>query len=76
MGMRGWIKRIGKVLGALVVLFGLIQLIPYGRTHSNPAVLEEPEWDSPRTRELAEKLPSHYDYLVNLHGGPPKPFEI
>jgi tryptophan halogenase len=29
-----------------------------------------------RTRELADKLPSHYDYLVDLHGGPPKPFEL
>jgi hypothetical protein len=55
MGMRHWLIRIGKVLGALVVLFGLIQLIPYGRTHSNPAVLAEPEWDSPRTRELAKR---------------------
>src|SRR3954469_5582449 len=42
-----------KALGILAVLFGLIQLIPYGRTHSNPSVNVEPPWDSPRTRELA-----------------------
>lgn len=40
-------------LGCLIGLFGVIQLIPYGRTHSNPPVIEEPKWDSPRTRELA-----------------------
>ncbi len=34
------------------VTFGVIQLIPYGRTHDNPAVTGEPEWSSPRTREL------------------------
>ena len=34
-------------------LFATMQLVPYGRAHSNPAVVEEPAWDSPRTRELA-----------------------
>lgn len=32
--------------------FGVIQLIPYGRAHDNPAVTGEPEWSSPRTRQL------------------------
>jgi len=39
-------------IGALVV-FILIQFIPYGRNHTNPPVTMEPPWDSPRTRELA-----------------------
>jgi len=34
------------------VLFILIQFIPYGRDHSNPAVTAEPPWDKPQTREL------------------------
>jgi hypothetical protein len=38
------------VLGA-VVLVGLIQLVPY--RVDNPPVLQEPSWDSPRTRQLA-----------------------
>ncbi len=38
---------------ALVGLFMLIQLIPYGRSHTNPPVTQEPAWDSPRTRQLA-----------------------
>jgi len=36
-----------------IVLVGLlIQLIPYGHERTNPAVVREPAWDSPRTREL------------------------
>jgi hypothetical protein len=31
----------------------LVQLIPYGRAHANPAVVLEPAWDRPETRELA-----------------------
>lgn len=46
------LKRIAKILGVLAVLFGLIQLIPCGRTHSNPTRRVEPDWDSQRTREL------------------------
>jgi hypothetical protein len=38
---------------AIVVLCVLIQLVPYGRNHTNPPVLAEPQWDSPQTRELA-----------------------
>lgn len=40
-------------LGAIVVLFGLIQLIPIGRDHSNPPVVNEIAWDSPETRATA-----------------------
>lgn len=39
--------------GGVVGLFLLLQLIPYGRAHDNPATLREPPWDSPRTRDLA-----------------------
>lgn len=46
-------KTIGWMLGVLVAIFALMQLVPYGRTHSNPPTISEPEWDSPRTRELA-----------------------
>jgi hypothetical protein len=47
------LKRLGVGLGCLVGLFVLAQLVPYGRTHANPRVIEEPKWASPRTRELA-----------------------
>ena len=48
--MKKWLK---IIIGVGLVLFLLIQLIPYGRAHSNPAVVQEPTWDSPQTRELA-----------------------
>ena len=51
--LRRWVRRIAIILGVLGVLFGLMQVVPYGRTHSNPATVLEPAWDSPRTRELA-----------------------
>ena len=35
--------------------FVLIQLVPYGRNHSNPPVTKEPAWDSPVTRTLAQR---------------------
>ena len=44
-----WVKRIG--LGLLAVLV-LLQLVPYGRAHENPAVTGTPKWDSARTAQL------------------------
>jgi mono/diheme cytochrome c family protein len=40
-------------IGALVAVFLLIQLVPYGHQHTNPSVVAEPAWNSPQTRELA-----------------------
>ena len=47
-GRRGWKFWTVRILGALVV----IQLVPYGRAHTNPPVVKEPAWDTPETREL------------------------
>lgn len=49
--MSRWQRVLVGLAGALVV----IQLVPYGRAHANPPVVAEPVWDSPRTRELAER---------------------
>ena len=46
-------KIIGKILLILLGLIILIQLVPYGRHHVNPAVVAEPQWDAPQTRALA-----------------------
>ena len=43
------------LLIAVVVVLALgagIQAVPYGRHHTNPPVVAEPNWDTPRTREL------------------------
>lgn len=48
-----------KVFRIIVILavavFGLIQLVPFGRAHTNPPVVQEPAWDSPQTRALAQR---------------------
>jgi hypothetical protein len=41
------------VVVVIVGLFVLIQLVPYGRDHTNPPVTAEPAWDSQATRDLA-----------------------
>jgi hypothetical protein len=41
------------VIGGLVLGLLAIQLVPYGRDHTNPPVRREPAWDSPTTRALA-----------------------
>src|ERR1700690_972464 len=41
------------VVLAGVALFALIQLIPYGHDHTNPPVIQEVQWDSPQTKDLA-----------------------
>ena len=40
---------------ALIVVTVVIQLVPYGRRHTNPTVTQEPRWDQPRTRALAAR---------------------
>jgi hypothetical protein len=48
-----WLKVVLKGLAITVALFAILQLVPFGRDHTNPPVVKEPVWDSPRTRELA-----------------------
>ncbi len=38
---------------ALVALFLLAQVVPYGRKHTNPPVTQAIKWNSPRTEQLA-----------------------
>jgi mono/diheme cytochrome c family protein len=49
--MQPWKRNTLIVLAIGLVAFVVIQFIPYRVT--NPAVAQEPNWDSPRTRELA-----------------------
>jgi hypothetical protein len=49
---RKWWSRIA--LG-LLGMFLAIQLVPYGRDHTNPPVTGEPAWDAPETRALAKQ---------------------
>jgi hypothetical protein len=47
-----WMLRIAI---AAVVLLALAQAVPYGRSHTNPPVLAEPQWSSAQTRVLARR---------------------
>lgn len=52
------VKRLGIIVGLVfvagVAFFGLIQLVPYGHDHTNPPVVQEPQWDA-QTRAIAQK---------------------
>lgn len=50
---KGW-KIVIIIVGILVAVALLIQLVPYGRAHANPAVMSQPNWDSPQTEKLAK----------------------
>jgi hypothetical protein len=49
------IKIILIIIGVGIVVFLLIQVVPYGRDHPNPPVLSEPNWDSQQTRDLTKR---------------------
>jgi mono/diheme cytochrome c family protein len=43
---------IAKLLLGIGVTAVAIQFVPYGKNHTNPPIISEPQWDSPRTKEL------------------------
>ncbi len=45
----------GAVIAAAAVLFAAMQIVPYGKDHSNPPIVSEPAWDSPETRAIAKR---------------------
>lgn len=44
-----------KVTLIIVIAFGLMQLVPFGHSHTNPPVTAEPHWSSPQTRALFQR---------------------
>ena len=42
----------GKIIISLIAAAVAIQFIPYGKDHTNLPIMSEPQWDSPRTKEL------------------------
>ena len=43
---------ISSIAIAVVIVFAVIQAVPYGRDHSQPAITGEPKWANPETRDL------------------------
>jgi mono/diheme cytochrome c family protein len=50
-----WLQIGGVIVAIGMVLFLVIQVLPLGAQKTNPAVIAEPKWDTPRTRELAKR---------------------
>ena len=48
-------KKVLKYSSLLVVLLVVIQFFPIGKDHTNPPVVAEPRWDSPKTKELFDR---------------------
>lgn len=49
------LKKIGIALLIIVGLFLVIQLVPYGRDHSNPPVVNDAPWGSPEAKAIAQR---------------------
>jgi hypothetical protein len=47
-------KLLGLFALTLIVLFLLIQLVPYGKDTTNPPVIQDAPWSSPQAREVAQ----------------------
>ncbi len=60
---RSWKWIILCVIVALIVVFGLIQAVPYGRSHTNPAATNEFKWTDPQAQAIART--SCYDCHSN-----------
>jgi len=45
-----------KILGVVIILFIGIQFVPYGKDHSNPKSVAEPQWNTKKTRATFFKL--------------------
>ena len=62
-----------RVVPTLVVLLILAQFVPFGRSHENPPVTGEPDWDSPETRALVKRVcfdchsnETHWPWYANV----------
>lgn len=42
------------LIGTGILVFVLIQLVPFGHNHTNPATVSEPQWSSPEARALVK----------------------
>ncbi len=50
------LRFIARIVLIGIAVLGAIQLVPYGRSHTNPPAEREPAWDRPATREYFFRL--------------------
>ena len=48
-------KVLSILVGVGILVFILIQFIPFGHEHANPAMVSEPQWSSPEARALVKQ---------------------
>ena len=48
-------KVLSILVGVGILVFILIQFIPFGHEHTNPAMVSEPQWSSPEARTLVKQ---------------------
>ena len=48
-------KLLRQVLFGVGIALVVIQVVPYGRNHTNPPVRQEPNWNTAQTRALAKR---------------------
>jgi len=48
-------KVLSILVGVGILVFILIQFIPFGHEHTNPAMVSEPQWSSPEARALVKQ---------------------
>ncbi len=53
--MKGILRSVLVLFVIGVVLFVLIQFVPYGRNHANPPVVKEPPWKNPEAHTIARR---------------------
>lgn len=44
-----------KIVATLAVVAIGIQFLPFGKDHTNPPLMSQPQWDSPKTAELFKR---------------------
>lgn len=44
-----------RLIGVGIVVFVLIQFIPFGHNHTNPPTVSEPQWSSPEARAMVKQ---------------------
>ena len=48
-------KLLTWILGGAVAVFLVLQVIPFSKPEANPPVSQEPNWDSPATRQMVKE---------------------
>jgi mono/diheme cytochrome c family protein len=43
------------LIGIGILVFALIQFVPFGHEHTNPVTVSEPQWSSPEARALVKE---------------------